>query len=184
MAVYILRRILYTIPTVIGVTIVCFLLIHLAPGDPLSAVIPEGAQPEVIAQIRTAYGFDQPMPIQYLKWLGHVMTGDFGMSITTRRPVLGEVLPAVANTLTLAVAAVLFGFVIGYALGIVAGYTAGTLTDRAVTAFAVTGVSIPHYWLGMVLVIIFAVNLGVLPATGMGSGTSSAVRGSGSMARP
>ncbi len=173
MAVYILRRILYTIPTVIGVTIVCFLLIHLAPGDPLSAVIPEGAQPEVIAQIRTAYGFDQPMPIQYLKWLGHVMTGDFGMSITTRRPVLGEVLPAVANTLTLAVAAVLFGFVIGYALGIVAGYTAGTLTDRAVTAFAVTGVSIPHYWLGMVLVIIFAVNLGVLPATGMGSGGSS-----------
>lgn len=172
MAVYVLRRILYTIPTAIGVSIVCFLLIHLAPGDPLSAVMPEGAQPEAIAQIRAAYGFDQPMPIQYLKWLGHVLTGDFGMSITTRRPVLGEVLPAVVNTMILAVAAVLVGFILGCVLGIVAGYTAGSLTDRAVTAVAVTGVSIPHYWLGMVLVVIFAVNLGVLPATGMGSGGS------------
>jgi peptide/nickel transport system permease protein len=173
MLVYILRRVLYTIPTAVGVSIVCFLLIHLAPGDPLSAVLPEGAPPEVVAQIRTAYGFDQPLPIQYLKWLGHVVTGDFGMSITTRRPVLGEVLPAVANTMILALVAVLFGFAVGCGLGIVAGYTAGAPIDRAVTALAVTGVSIPHYWLGMVLVVIFAVNLGVLPATGMGSGGSA-----------
>ena len=172
MSVYILRRVIYTIPIAIGVSIVCFLLIHIAPGDPLSAVMPEGASPAAIAQIREAYGFDRPMPVQYLKWLSHVVTGDFGMSITTRRPVLGEVLPAVANTMILATAAVLFGFVTGCTLGIVAGYTAGSLTDRAVTAVAVTGVSIPHYWLGMVLVVIFAVNLGILPATGMGSGGS------------
>lgn len=176
MLVYVLRRVLYTIPTAIGVSIVCFLLIHLAPGDPLSAVLPEGAPPETIAQIRTAYGFDQPLPIQYLKWLSHVITGDFGMSITTRRPVLGEVLPAVANTMILALAAVLFGFLVGCVLGIVAGYTAGSPTDRAVTALAVTGVSIPHYWLGMVLVVIFAVNLGVLPATGMGTGGSASFK--------
>jgi len=110
MFIYVLRRILYTVPIAIGVSLVCFALIHLAPGDPLSAIIPEGASPEMIAQIRTAYGFDRPLPVQYLKWLGHVVTGDFGTSIMTRRPVLSEVLPAIANTLTLAAAAVTFGF--------------------------------------------------------------------------
>lgn len=172
MLVYALRRILYTIPIAIGVSIVCFALIHLAPGDPLSAVIPEGASQEAIAQIRVAYGFDQPLPIQYLKWLSHVLTGDFGHSIMTRRPVLSEVGPAVLNTLTLATAAILFGFVLGCLFGLVSGYVSGSPTDRAVTAVSITGVSIPHYWLGMVLIVIFAVNLNMLPATGMGEGGS------------
>lgn len=167
MLIYTLRRILYTIPIALGVTVVCFALIHLAPGDPLSAVIPEGAPPEVIAQMRMAYGFDQPLVVQYLKWLGRVLVGDFGMSITTRRPVLGEVLPAAANTIILAAAAVLIGFFLGCLFGVVTGYFAGTYKDRATTAVAVTGVSIPHYWLGMVLVVIFAVNLNLLPASGM-----------------
>ena len=170
MFIYVLRRILYTVPIAIGVSLVCFALIHLAPGDPLSAIIPEGASPEMIAQIRTAYGFDRPLPVQYLKWLGHVVTGDFGTSIMTRRPVLSEVLPAIANTLTLAAAAVTFGFLLGCAFGVVSGYVAGTPTDRAVTAVSITGVSIPHYWLGMVLIVVFAVNLNLLPATGMGDG--------------
>jgi peptide/nickel transport system permease protein len=174
MLVYVLRRVLYTIPIAVGVSVVCFSLIHLAPGDPLSSVIPEGASPEMIAQIRTAYGFDQPLPVQYLKWLAHVVTGDFGTSIMTRRPVLAEVLPAVVNTLTLASAAVLFGFALGCLLGVISGYVAGTPTDRSVAALSISGVSIPHYWLGMVLIVIFAVNLNVLPATGMGE------RGSGS----
>ena len=169
MLIYALRRVLYTIPIALGVSIVCFALIHLAPGDPLSAVIPEGASPEVIAQIRLAYGFDKPLPIQYLTWLGRVVTGDFGFSIMTRRPVLQEVAPAVVNTLTLAVAAVAIGFAVGILLGLIAGYNSGTYVDRGATALAVTGVSIPHYWLGMVLIVIFAVNLGMLPAMGMGA---------------
>jgi peptide/nickel transport system permease protein len=173
MLAYVIRRILYTMPVAIGVSIVCFALVHLAPGDPLSAVIPDGASAETIQQIRQSYGFDQPVPIQYLKWLSHVVTGDFGTSITTRRPVFEEVMPAVRNTMILAAAAVLFGFVIGCALGIVAGYREGTLTDRAVTAVAVTGVSIPHYWLGILLVIIFSVNFNWLPAAAMGSGGSA-----------
>jgi peptide/nickel transport system permease protein len=173
MLIYILRRILYTIPIAIGVSIVCFGLIHLAPGDPLSAVIPEGASPQAVAQIKAAYGFDKPLPIQYLTWLGRVVTGDFGMSIMSRRPVLNEVAPAVANTLTLAVAAILIGFAVGILLGLVAGYHSGTYIDRSATALAVTGVSIPHYWLGMVLIVIFAVNLGLLPAMGMGENGSS-----------
>lgn len=169
MLLYLVRRILYTLPIAIGVSIICFALIHLAPGDPLSAVIPEGASPEVVAQIRNAYGFDQPLPIQYLGWIWRAINGDFGMSIMTRRPVMSEVAPAVVNTLILALAAVLLGFGLGISLGLVAGYTAGSYLDRAVTAFSVSGVSVPHYWLGMVLIVVFAVNLGVLPAMGMGA---------------
>jgi peptide/nickel transport system permease protein len=170
MLIYILRRILYTLPIAMGVSLVCFALVHLAPGDPLSAITPEGASPQVIEQMRQAYGFDRSLPVQYYKWLEHVATGDFGNSIMTRRTVVSEVLPAVANTLILAAAAVVFGFAFGCTLGVVAGYAAGSAKDRAVTSVAVTGVSIPHYWLGMVLIVIFAVNLNLLPATGMGEG--------------
>jgi peptide/nickel transport system permease protein len=166
---YLLRRLAYTLPIAIGVSIVCFALIHLAPGDPLSAVIPEGASNEAVAQIKQAYGFDRPLPVQYALWLGRVLTGDFGVSIITRRPVLGEIGPAILNTLTLASAAILIGFTAGISLGLIAGYNSGTVLDRIVTAVSVTGVSVPHYWLGMVLVVIFAVMLGMLPAMGMGA---------------
>ena len=169
MLFYLLRRVLYTLPIAIGVSMVCFALIHLAPGDPLSAVIPEGASPEVVAQLKASYGFDQPLPIQYLNWVWRALHGDFGVSIMTRRPVLSEVGPAVVNTIILAVAAVLLGFGLGIAFGLIAGYWSGSWIDRAVTSLSVTGVSVPHYWLGMVLIVIFAVNLGVLPATGMGT---------------
>lgn len=169
MLLYLLRRLAYTVPIAIGVSIVCFGLIHLSPGDPLSAVIPEGASKEAVAQIRHAYGFDKPLPIQYVMWLGRVLTGDFGVSIITRRPVLSEIGPATLNTLTLAAAAILIGFVAGITLGLIAGYNNGSVLDRIVTAISVTGVSVPHYWLGMVLVVIFAVTLGMLPAMGMGA---------------
>lgn len=174
MLAYFARRLFYTLPIALGVSIVCFALIHLAPGDPLSSVLPEGASPELIAQLKAAYGFDKPLPVQYLTWLGRVLTGDFGHSIMTRRPVLAEVAPAVVNTLILALAAILLGFVVGLVLGLVAGFSSGTPLDRLVTAAAVTGVSVPHYWLGMVLIAIFAVNLGSLPAMGMGAAGSSA----------
>jgi peptide/nickel transport system permease protein len=170
---YLLRRILYTLPIAVGVSIVCFSLIHLAPGDPLSAVIPEGASPEVVAQIRSAYGFDQPLVVQYFSWVWRAVQGDFGMSIMTRRPVMSEVAPAVMNTIILAIAAVVLGFGLGITLGLIAGYSAGSLLDRCVTALSVTGVSVPHYWLGMVLIVVFAVNLGMLPAMGMGAKGSS-----------
>jgi peptide/nickel transport system permease protein len=170
MLIYTLRRILYALPIAMGVSLVCFALVHLAPGDPLSAITPEGASPQVVEQIRHAYGFDRSLPVQYFKWLEHVATGDFGNSIMTRRTVISEVLPAVANTLILAAVAVVFGFAFGCTLGVIAGYAAGSAKDRAVTSVAITGVSIPHYWLGMVLIVIFAVNLNLLPATGMAEG--------------
>ena len=168
MHLYVLRRLLYTLPIVLGVSLVCFSFIHIAPGDPISAVLPEQASAEMIAQIKAAYGFDKPLPLQYLIWLGHVVTGDFGLSIMTRRPVMAEVGPAIANTALLAVAAVLFSFVVGTALGLIAGMTERRSVDRSVSAFAVFGISVPHYWLGMVMVVLFAVYYRILPATGMG----------------
>ncbi|MEJ0015197.1 MAG: ABC transporter permease [Acetobacteraceae bacterium] len=165
---YVLRRLLYTVPIIVGVTLVCFSFIHLAPGDPVSAVLPENATAEVAAQIKAAYGFDRPLPIQYLKWLWNAASGDFGMSIMSRRPVLSEVMPAVANTALLAVTAIIVSFVLGISLGLIAGFSDRRITDRSVTAFATIGISVPHYWLGMVMVVLFAVLFRVLPATGMG----------------
>ena len=173
---YILRRIGYTLPIALGVSIICFSLIHLAPGDPLSAVLPDNASPEMRAEIRAAYGFDRPLPVQYLVWLKNVATGDFGISIQSRRPVLGEVMPAVRNTAILAVAAIVIGFPFGILMGAIAGYTQRRWIDRLATSIAVTGVSVPHYWFGMVLVVIFAVNLGALPAMGMGPSGQSDYR--------
>jgi peptide/nickel transport system permease protein len=165
---YLLRRLLYTLPIAIGVSLVCFALVHLAPGDPISAVLPENASPAVIAQIKAAYGFDKPLPVQYFIWLGRVARGDLGSSIQTGRPVAREIIPAVENSVLLAAAAIVLAFVVGSALGAIAGYTRRQSLDRSITALAVTGVSLPHYWLGMVLIVLFSVELGWLPATGMG----------------
>ncbi|WP_144637099.1 ABC transporter permease [Bordetella genomosp. 13] len=166
---YILHRILYTLPIALGVSLVCFALVHLAPGDPLSSVLPENASPQVIAQIRSAYGFDQPVPVQYLKWLGRAVTGDLGASIKSGRPVMDEIAPAIGNSIILALAAIAVAFVGGCAMGGVAGYSRSRVLDRVVTGMAVTGVSLPHYWVGMVLIVLFSVELGWLPASGMGN---------------
>ncbi|OZI62411.1 ABC transporter permease [Bordetella genomosp. 11] len=165
---YLLRRLLYTLPIAIGVSLVCFALVHLAPGDPISAVLPENASPAVIQEIRAAYGFDKPLPVQYFIWLERVATGDLGTSIKTGRPVLWEIAPAIRNSMLLASVAIALAFVGGCTLGALAGYTRRPTVDRAVTALAVTGVSLPHYWLGMVLIVLFSVQLRWLPATGMG----------------
>lgn len=168
MTAYIIRRLLYAVPIALGVSIVCFALVYIAPGDPLQTLLPEDASAETIAMVRKAYGFDKPIPVQYMIWLGKVLTGDFGMSIATGRPVIDEIVKALGNTVLLAVGAVLIAFSLAFVLGTIAGYRVGTPTDRVVTGFAVIGVSVPNYWLGIVLIIIFAVELNVLPATGMG----------------
>lgn len=165
---YIARRILLAIPIAFGVSVVCFSLVYLAPGDPLQTILPSDATAEMVAQIKHAYGFDRPLPVQYLLWLGHVLTGDFGASIATRRPVILEVTGALSNTFMLTGLAVPLAFVIGYTMGAIAGCFPGRAVDRIVTGAAVVGVSLPNYWLGIVLVIIFAVELMALPATGMG----------------
>jgi peptide/nickel transport system permease protein len=170
---YILRRVLYAIPIAFGVSVVCFSLVYIAPGDPLQTVVPPDATAETIEIIKRAYGFDKPLPMQFLIWLGHVLTGDLGMSIATHRPVAQEISLALANTALLALFAVPLAFSIGYAMGAVAGCFPGRWIDRVVTGAAVFGVSLPNYWLGIVLVIVFAVEHAILPATGMGPKGSS-----------
>jgi peptide/nickel transport system permease protein len=146
----------------------------LAPGDPLQTILPSDASAETIAMVKAAYGFDRPIPIQFLKWLGRVLIGDFGQSIATRRPVLLEVSGAMSNTITLVMFAVPLSFSIGYTMGAIAGCFPGRILDRLITGTAVMGVSVPNYWLGIVLVIVFAVEMMALPATGMGPNGSSA----------
>jgi peptide/nickel transport system permease protein len=165
---YILRRILYAIPIAFGVSVVCFSLVYIAPGDPLQTIMPADATAETIAVVKAAYGFDKPLPLQFVIWLGKVVTGDFGMSIATRRPVLQELILALSNTGLLALFAVPIAFTTGFVMGTIAGCFPGRWIDRTVTGTAVVGVSLPNYWLGIVLVIVFAVELAVLPATGMG----------------
>jgi peptide/nickel transport system permease protein len=176
MIFYILRRILYAIPIAFGVSVVCFSLVYIAPGDPLQTVMPPDATAETIAIVKHAYGFDKPLPMQFVIWLGRVVTGDFGLSIATRRPVFLEVTDALANTALLALFAAPIAFFTGYAMGVIAGCFPGRWVDRLVTGAAVMGVSLPNYWLGIVLVIIFAVQFMVLPATGMGPNGSTGFR--------
>jgi peptide/nickel transport system permease protein len=171
---YILRRFLFAIPIALGVSVVCFSLVYLAPGDPLQTVLPPDATAETIAIVKHAYGFDRPIPVQYAIWLWHVLQGDFGRSIATQRPVTLEVFGSVANTGMLALFAVPLSFIVGGAMGTLAGCFPGRTTDRLVTGAAVIGVSLPNYWLGLVLVIIFAVEYMVLPASGMGRSGSAA----------
>ena len=173
MIAFLLRRIVYTLPIMVGVALVCFALVHLAPGDPLVSILPPDASGELQAQLRTLYGFDRSLPEQFVSWVWRALQGDLGTSIATSRPVAGEVFKAVGNTLRLAVMATLIGFILGSLFGFVAGYFQGSWVDKAASMAAVLGVSVPHYWLGMVLVIVFAVLLPWLPASGAGPGSSA-----------
>ena len=171
---YILRRVLFAIPIALGVSVVCFSLVYLAPGDPLQTVLPPDATAETIAIVKHAYGFDRPIPVQYAIWLWNVLHGDFGRSIATQRAVTLEVFGSLANTAVLALFAVPVAFAVGYTMGAVAGCFPGRWMDRLVTGTAVVGVSLPNYWLGLVLVIVFAVEYSLLPASGMGANGSAA----------
>jgi peptide/nickel transport system permease protein len=174
MLAYIAKRLLLVLPVVFSVALVCFLLVHIAPGDPLVSVLPADASEELAAQMREAYGFDKPLPVQFSLWLWKALHGDLGTSIATGRPVLDEVSNAVGNTVMLALIAGAIGFSLGIVFGFLSGYFRNRWIDRLVTIIAITGVSMPHYWLGMVLVIIFSVLLnGFLPAVGAGPGGST-----------
>jgi len=170
---YLVRRVLYAVPIALSVGLVCFLLVHIAPGDPINAIVPPDAPMEVVNKIRQDYGLDKPLPVQFAIWLEHVCTGDLGRSLATGRSVWSDLRVAVKNTLILAGVASCFGFLLGCVLGGLAGTFRGRAIDRTATALAVVGVSVPNYWLGMVMVVIFSVKLNLLPAMGAGPGGSS-----------
>lgn len=172
MPAYLLRRLLYTLPILLGVALVCFALVHLAPGDPLVSILPPDASVELQQRLRELYGFNRSLPEQFAAWVWRAVQGDLGTSIASGRPVTEEVLRAVVNTLRLAMLATLIGFVLGSLFGFVAGYFQGSWVDRAASLTSVLGVSVPHYWLGMVMVIVFSSLLNWLPPGGAGPGGS------------
>ena len=173
MLTYVLKRLLYALPIALVVTLVSFVLVHLAPGDPLNAIAPADAPADVIASLKAAYGLDRPLPVQYGLWLQRALQGDLGTSIASGRAVAEEVGKAAQNTLRLALVAAGIGVLLGALLGFVAGYFNGRWVDRLASLLAVVGVSVPHYWLGLVLTIVFSVQLNWLPAMGAGSGSSA-----------
>ena len=172
MLLYIANRLVLVVPVVLCVALVCFLLVHIAPGDPLISVLPADASAELAEQMRHTYGFDRPLPVQFGLWLWKAVQGNLGTSIATGRPVAEEVGRAVGNTVLLATVAAAIGFSFGLMFGFLTGYFRDSAIDRMATTIAIAGVSMPHYWLGMVLVILFSVILGWLPAVGAGPGGS------------
>ncbi len=165
---FIARRVLYSIPILLGVSLVVFLLVKMVPGDAADIMIPPEAPKEVAAMIRARFGLDQPVHIQYFRWLRSMASGDFGTSIFSNQPVASELFSALSNTFLIAIPAVILGFSFGVALGTLAAFANGSWVDKLFSSIAIAGVSLPHYWVGMVLVAIFAVVLNVLPGQGMG----------------
>jgi peptide/nickel transport system permease protein len=157
----------------VGVALVCFSLVHLAPGDPLMAILPPDASQELRDQLIELYGFNRSYIEQFFYWVWRAIQGDLGTSIATNRPVSDEVIKAVGNTLKLAVFATIIGFIFGSLFGFVAGYFQNSWVDKAASLTSVLGVSVPHYWLGMVMVIIFSSTLMWLPPGGAGPGGSA-----------
>jgi len=176
MLFYAVRRLLYAIPIGIGVTFIVFSLVHIAPGDPISALLPNEATQEMVEQARREYGLDQPLLVQYATWLGHAARGDLGTSIGSGRPVASEVAGAVGNTVILAISAGLVACILGFLLGIVAGLWRDRPVDHIVSLITISGVSIPHYWLAILLVIVFSVDLNWLPPLGIGPDSSGGWR--------
>ncbi len=168
MARFIASRLLYTLLILFGVSVVAFGLIHLIPGNPLDILLPPEAPKSVVDHLRAEFGFDKPLYVQYLAWLGRVLHGNLGTSVFTGLEVTHELLRAFGNTLMIAVPAAFLGFGLGTALGAVAAFNYGKPADRLISVIVILGLSIPHYWLAIVLVIVFAVEWNVLPAAGMG----------------
>ncbi|RMA43095.1 ABC transporter permease [Rhodophyticola porphyridii] len=166
MLAFIGRRILIAIPTIILISIFVFTLQHLLPGDPILVLAGEERDPEVLEFLREKYRLNDPIPIQYLAWVGNALQGDLGISFRTNQPVLeliGEKLPV---TLQLAVMALVFALVIGVPAGVLSAYKKGTWIDWVANVVALSGLSVPNFWLGIMMILLVSVKLGWLPASG------------------
>lgn len=166
---YIIRRLLYTIPVMLVVSLIVFGILHIAPGDPATMLAGEDARPEDVAAIREKYGLDQPLHVQYGVWLNNVLHGDLGRSIVTRRPVLSEALARLPSTVELAFAALFLAVVAGMIVGVISATRQYSLLDHATMILALLGISAPVFWLGLVLIFFFAVELRWFPTGGSGT---------------
>jgi len=166
---FLVRRLLLTIPVLIGVATLVFSLIHLVPGDPVQAMLGESASPQDVAQLRSKLGLDRPLYEQYVSFAGGVVRGDLGVSLRTNQPVTRVIFERMPATMELAVAAMLVAIVVAIPLGIIAAVRKGTRVDHAATTLALVGISMPTFWLGPLLAIIFSVWLGWFPVSGRGT---------------
>jgi peptide/nickel transport system permease protein len=164
---FLARRLLHLGPVLLGVSVIVFLVLHLAPGDPAEVMLGANANKEDLDRLRVQLGLDQPLHVQYLHWIGHVARGDLGRSLWMKRPVLGEVLERFKATLILTGTALLLSTVGGIALGIASATRANSLLDRCSAVASLFGASMPVFWLGIVLMVVFSLWLGWLPASGM-----------------
>ncbi|WP_448517781.1 ABC transporter permease [Pseudothermotoga sp.] len=164
---FVVRRLLLLIPVVIGVSIVSFSIMHMIPGDPARIIAGEGATVEDIMSIRIKYGLDRPLIEQYFRFMKGVITNDL-RSIRTERPIITELLPRFANTAQLALVSIIISSVIGVTLGIVSAVKRNSWIDTFSMVFSLVGVSMPIFWLGILLIILFAVTLRWLPSGGKG----------------
>lgn len=160
------KRLLEIIPTLLVLSVIIFLLQRLLPGDPALALAGEEADMELVEQIRRQYGLDQPLPIQYLNWFGGVLQGDLGQSMRMNRPVLDLILARLPVTLQLAVMAMIIALVVGVTAGIIAAVRKRSAWDYGANMVALAGISVPNFWLGIMMILVFSVMLNWLPASG------------------
>jgi len=163
---YVLRRFLLMVPVAFLVTVVVFLLLRLSPGDPVLVYAGEERDPESLAQIRRSLGLDQPLPVQYVAWLSHAVTGDLGRSIRTRQPVREAIRERLAATFELGAAAVVLSVSVALVVGTLSALKRNSAIDLAATGFALAGVSLPNFFLGLVLILVFGLALRLFPPGG------------------
>lgn len=169
MHVYIAKRILQAIPVVLLVTLITFSLVHLMPGDPAAIMAGEDASRETVEMMRKAMGLDRPVHVQYWDWLSGVFVGDLGTSLRDHRSVLPTIIQRIPATLNLVVASFIVSFVIGIPIGIISSIKQNTFIDGFARVFALLGISLPNFWLGLMLMFLFSHTLQVLPASGGGT---------------
>ncbi len=163
---FLARRIMQIVPTLFFVSVLIFSLQHLLPGDPALVMAGEERDPAVIEQFRHQYRLDKPVPVQYAYWIKGVLTGDFGESLRNKMPVRELIAQKLPVTLQLGAMAILIAFLIGIPAGIVAAVKKGTAWDYGANVFALWGISTPNFWLGIMLIFLFSIELGWLPASG------------------
>jgi ABC-type dipeptide/oligopeptide/nickel transport system permease component len=168
MGPFLLRRLLLTIPTLAGVLVVVFLLLYVAPGDPVAEMVGERADAETIARLRAELRLDDPVYVQFGHYAGGVLKGDLGRSYITNRPIISDLLERFPRTLQLAGAAMLLASVLGISTGVITAYYPGSWLDRIALGGAYLGISFPVYWVGLLFILLFAVQLRWLPPSGSG----------------